>query len=353
MSQKVREAFRDQVRWCDQLGSPFTARVCRACLDQLSEATPIGRAILDWPGDPSAKADSFPLRVAGALHHLARSGRSADLRAAYPPHAVDDPTLTRAIGEALRDHADVVREYLGSPPQTNEVMRSAALLPGLLTIAQRTGHPLALYEIGSSAGLNLVLDRYRYEFGSARWGDPVSPLLIKPEWHGAAPPVGAALSIATRQGVDLNPVDLRDPAARDRLLSYVWPDQADRLQRLEQAMALWRRDPPLIERADAAQWLPRSTIAQPTSGVTRVLFHSVTWSYLPEATRRSIDEFMQASGAEATASAPLAWLRFELSAKGADLSLRLWPGADELLAVAHPHGTLVHWQSQAPAASTA
>lgn len=344
MSEKVRQAFVDQIRYCDQLGSPFTARVCRACLDALSDAAPIAREILDWPGDPSAYADSLPLRVAGALHHLARSGQSPALRGTYPPNRVDDATLRSVLAQVLREHEETIRAYLASPPQTNEVMRSAALMPGLLTIAQRTRLPLALYEIGSSAGLNLILDRYRYEFGSARWGDPQSPLLIKPEWHGDPPPVDAPLKVVVRNGVDLNPIGLRDPGARERLLSYVWPDQADRLQRLEQAIAVWLRDPPTIDRADAAQWLTRSGIAKATPNVTRVLFHSVTWSYLPEATKEAIEAFMRAKGNEAKASAPLAWLRFELSAKGADLRLSLWPGVeDELIATGHPHGTSIRW----------
>ncbi|HZP10890.1 MAG TPA: DUF2332 family protein [Nevskiaceae bacterium] len=344
MSEKVRNAFRDQIRFCDQLGSPFTARVCRSCLDALDGGSPIARAIVDWPGDPSAHADSLPLRVAGALHHLARSGGSAALRAAYPPNRVDDDALRSVVAEAFREREEIIRAYLASPPQTNEVMRSAALLPGMLTIAQRTQLPLELYEIGSSAGLNLILDRYRYEFGSARWGDPRASLLIKPEWRGGAPPVEAPLQVVARNGVDLNPIALRDPAARERLLSYVWPDQVERLQRLEQAIAIWLRDPPGIVRADAAQWLERSGIAKATPGVTRVLFHSVTWSYLSQTTKQAIVELLQRAGEQATQSAPLAWLRFELTQKASELRLSTWPGTqDELLATGHPHGTLVNW----------
>ncbi len=347
MSEKVRQAFVDQVRYCDQLGSPFTARVCRACLDALEDATPIAGTIRDWPGNPDPRADNLPLRVAGALHHLARSGESSALKGVYPPNRVDEEALRSVIAQAFREHEETIRAYLASPPQTNEVMRSAALLPGLLAIARRTQLPVELYEIGSSAGVNLILDRYRYEFGSARWGDPASPLLIKPEWHGDPPPVDAPLKVVARNGVDLNPIGLRDPGARERLLSYVWPDQPDRLQRLEQAIAVWLRDPPTIERADAAQWLARSGIAKATPNVARVLFHSVTWSYLPEATKNMIEQFMRAKGSEAKTSAPLAWLRFELSAKGADLRLSLWPGVeDELIATGHPHGTSIRWEAR-------
>ena len=344
MSMTVREAFRDQARWCDQLGSPFTARVCRLCAERLSAAIPVATRILDWPGDPSVKADSVPLRLAGALHFLARTGKAPALRAVYPPEAANDEELWAAISLALGEHEDLVRSYLATAPQTNEVMRSAALLPGLLRVAELTGLPLELYEIGASAGLNLILDRYRYQFGSATWGDAGSSLLIKPQWNGAAPAVNASLVIRSRHGVDLNPIDLRDQAARQRLLSYVWADQAERLQRLNAAMALWLSDPSPVESADAAQWLEQSSITQATPGVTRVLVHSVTWSYFPETTRQRIARLLRACGGQANQQAPLAWLRFELSTGPAELRLSLWPGdEDVLLATGHPHGTTMGW----------
>jgi hypothetical protein len=344
MSTIVREAFRDQARWCDQLGSPFTARVCRLCAEHLDASDPVAARLLGWQGDPSAKADALPLRLAGALHFLARSARSSALRAVYPPNVATDDELWRAIAGALGEHAAFIGSHLDSPPQTNETMRSAALLPGLLTIAARTGRPLELYEIGASAGLNLVLDRYRYRLGDASWGVAESPVEIAPRWQGSLAAIDTPLRIAARQGVDLNPIDLRDAAARERLLSYVWADQADRLQRLEAATALWLRDPPRIERGDAAEWLERSTLTQARAGVARVLFHSITWHYLPAATRDRITRLLDELGARASVEAPLAWLRFELATDAAELRLSQWPGArDQLLATGHPHGTAVRW----------
>lgn len=288
--------------------------------------------------------DSVPLRIAGALHHLASTGLCALLAAVYPPAEVGDDALWRGILAALDGHAEVIDSYLATPPQTNEVMRSAALLPGLLRIAERTRLPLAIYELGVSAGLNLVLDRYRYRFGDAEWGDADSPVLIAPQWSGASPPVTASLKIASRCGVDLHPVNLRDAAARARLRSYVWVDQAARLQRLDAAMQLWLDDAPEIAAGDAAQWLEQSTITEAVPGRTRVLMHSVAWSYFPQGVQRRITALMESAGAAASVDAPLAWLSFELSKEGADLRLRLWPdGSDRLLASGHPHGNTIHW----------
>lgn len=344
MSAKVRDAFLDQARWCDQLDSPFTARLCRLFAENLRPLTPLASTILDWPGDPTAKADSVPLRITGALHYLVITGLAPRLQALYPPGTSGDDALWAAIEAALGAHEAVVRRHLASPPQTNEVMRSAALLPGLLEAAQRCGLPLSLYELGASAGLNLILDRYRYQFGNATWGDPASPLEIAPEWHGPLPPVQASLVIQARRGVDLNPIDLREQGVRQRLLSYVWADQFARQQRLGSAISIWLRDPPQIERADAAAWLESCGIGHPAPGVARVLFHSIAWSYFPPAACQRISQRMQEYAAQATPSSPLAWLQYELAGNAAALTLQMWPGGKTVtLATGHPHGASLKW----------
>lgn len=345
MPTPVQQAFLDQARHCDNLGSPFTARVCRLCAERLSNDIPVAASILAWPGDPSVLGDSVPLRLTGALHFLARSGKAGALATVYPPASASDAQLWDAIRDSLIEQEAVIRSYLESAPQTNEVMRSSALLPGLLEVAQRTALPLVLYEIGASAGLNLILDRYRYRFGEAAWGDDRALLLIEPQWQGAAPPTRAPLRIVSRQGVDLRPVDLAQPASRERLLSYVWPDQRDRLERVSKAISTWLTDPQAIAAGDAADWLERSSLRDAKPGTTRVLFHSAVWGYFPDATKRRIEDLMRQCSGRANAATPLAWLRFELTTKLAELRLTLWPGGeDRLLALAHPHGATVQWK---------
>lgn len=343
-SEAVRFAFTSQAEYCRRLGSPFTACVCDALATGLDTASAAGRAILGWNGDPSPLADNVPLRTVGALNALVRSHWVPYLAALYPPNPLPEGgELGRAVLRALEEHSARVLAFLSTPPQTNEVGRSAVLIGGFLTIARRTGLPLEVYEIGSSAGLNLLVDRYQYRLGEAVWGAPDAALVLAPSWEGSPPPVEAALAIRSRRGCDVNPIDLRDPIARERLAAYVWADQTDRIRRVEAAIEIARSLPVAIDCCEAADWIERQMEVAPVRGSTRVLFHSVVWTYLPEDSRNRIRGHLSRAGAVASSDAPLAWLRFEL-ADPPELRLTLWPSGEEtLLARAHPHGTWVRW----------
>jgi hypothetical protein len=337
-----------QAHWCAALGSPFTSHLCTVIADRLDPATALGRRLDGWPGNP--KDDALMLRVTGGLHAKVRAGKAPALAALYPPNPTPDAdTLWAALEPQLAGRA--LLPWLDSAPQTNEVARSAVLMPGFLTIAAETGLPLALLELGCSAGLNLVPDRYSYRLGSRSIGNPDCNLCLEPIWIGPAPPE-ATLCIAARAGVDLNPLDVADPAQRGRLLAYVWPDQPQRLDRMARAMAITAEDPPEIVAGDAAAFV--ESRAHPRDGIATTVFHSIAFQYFPAATQAKVRAHMDQAGATATRRAPLAWLRFEMdsSAPGTDdtqaptLRLRLWPsGEDRLLAHAHPHGSLIDWRS--------
>jgi hypothetical protein len=332
-----------QAHWCTALGSPFTSQLCTLIADRLDPATPLGRRLDGWPGNP--QDDALMLRITGGLHATVRAGKAPALAALYPPAPMPGPdALWAALAPILAGKA--LLPWLDSAPQTNEVARSGVLVPGFLTIAAETGLPLALLELGCSAGLNLVPDRYACRLGTRDAGNPESSLRLEPVWEGAAPPA-AALDIESRAGVDLNPLDLHSPDARNRLLAYVWPDQPQRLERMARAIAITAEDMPEIVQGDAADFV--ETRAIPRKGVATTVFHSIAFQYFPAQTQARIHAHMERAGARATAAAPLAWLRFELE-PGADsetppaLRLRLWPGGeDRLLARAHPHGKLVQW----------
>jgi hypothetical protein len=337
--------FLSQAEACDALGSPFTAAVCRLLPTLLDRNSALGRMVLDWP--ESAAADALALRVCGALHALARSGQAPDLTAAYPPHRLDLTQLSAALRAAIAEHDAFLTAYLDSPPQTNEVARSAILLGGLLTIAARTDLPLELIEIGSSAGLNLLVEQYRYQLGDGRsWGAADAPLSIDCVWTGQVPDLTAPLRIASRAGCDRNPLDPALPQAVARLLSYVWPDQDVRLARLEAAMANAARAGVKVELSDAADFVERQ-LAQPQPvGTVRVLLHTVVWQYLPEPVQRRIDAALEKAALQADATRPLAHFGFESdhTGPGGQISLTLWPsGQREVLGRADFHGRWVDW----------
>lgn len=338
---EIRAAFAEQADWCRRLHGPFTARVCDALAVVLDRSSATGRRVLDWPGVPFA--DALKLRLTGGLNALVRSGDLPGLAALYPPSPPgDDATLAAALAEALSD--DRLLAWLDSAPQTNEVGRSGVLMPGLMAIAAATRLPLALFELGASAGLNLRLDDYAYDLGGVAVGSAAAPVHLKPVWTGAPPPL-ADVRIVARRGIDLNPVDVRDPAARDRLLAYVWPDQAARVDRLHAALTAAAADPAPVDRGDAAAWVEAHVGVQ--EGRCGVVFHSIAFQYFSLDTKARIAAHMAHAGARATAAAPLAWLHYESEdggGKGITLRLTLWPGGeDRLLAHAHPHGASLKW----------
>ena len=342
--ERVRAAFAEQAGWAEKLGSPFMVRLTSLLAERLDRSSETGRRILDWSGPPEAGADNVPLRLCGGLHALVRAGRLTELAAFYPPDPLgDDEAFGAAIEAALRDADEDLLPWLGSAPQTNEVGRSAVLMAGLLAVADLHPLPMETFELGASAGLNMLLDRFACDLGGLAAGDPQSPLRLAPEWKGAAPPA-ATVRIEARAGVDLQPMDVRRD--RDRLLAYVWPDHPDRIRQLEAALAVAERDSLMVEQGDAADWLEAKLAAPPRSGRTRVVLHSIAFQYFPEATQQRIAAMIERAGGEASPSSPLAWLRFEfLTADGkTSLRLRTWPGGeDRLLAWAHPHGKWVRW----------
>ncbi|MCV0394540.1 MAG: DUF2332 family protein [Rhizobiaceae bacterium] len=342
--ERIARHFHKQAASCERLGSSFTANLCRMLPDLLDERTRTGQRIAGWPGEPGP--DALALRLCGALHFLVLSGRDADLVRAYPPSPADPTTLAAIVGQTLGRHDELIANFLDSPPQTNEVGRSAMLLPGFLAIARSTRRPLALCEIGASAGLNLVFDRFSYRYGDAEWGDADSTVRLRPDIDGTAPPLDGALEIVGRAGCDIAPVNLNDDAARMRLLSYVWPDQHDRLERARGAIALARTAGIELAQCDAAAFLRGALAARPPEAAF-VLFHSIMWQYMPQATQAAITTAMAEAGEGAVPEAPVAWLRMEpglISEPFATLSLTLWPGGEtHSLARCDYHGRWIDW----------
>ena len=339
---RILAAFEWQAAHCARLGSPFTGHLCARLPEVLGPETAFGRRVAEWPLDPVESA--LALRLCGALHRAVREGLVPGLAALYPPTADTGPALDAALAGALEV---VPVDWLDSAPQTNEVARSGVLIGGLLQVAAETGLPIELMEIGSSAGLNLHADCYRYDLGNGLgWGRDDSGVNIACPWSGGLPPLDAPLRVVSRAGSDIAPLDPGDARTRERMLSYIWPDQPERLARAAAAMAHAAAHAAPIARADAAEWVAARLAEMPRPGVARVLMHSVMWQYLPEATQAGITRAMEAAGAAAAATTPLGWLRLESDgeSRSAALWLTLWPGGmTRMIGRGCWHGRFAEW----------
>jgi hypothetical protein len=247
----------------------------------------------------------------------------------------------------LDAHTEELRAGLARPPQTNEVGRAAPLVGALWHLQSIRTLPVRLYEIGASAGLNLLADHFRFELDGRATGPPDSPVVFHDAWRGAVPSAGPQLEVVERLGCDQAPID---PASDDgalTLMSYVWPDQAARLERLRGALAIAREVPVRVVAESAAEFLEALA---PAEGTWTVVWHSVMWMYLEDTEREAVHAQLERAGADAGERARLAHVAFEAPALTADsgigfeVSVRTWPGgAERVLGHAPAHGLPVDW----------
>ena len=322
--------FREQAAFCHYYGSHFTGALIEHFAADLEGGGPIERLVGAWPTNP--RADALALRLAGALHAAALSRRDPKLAALYPPAEWRMEQVWPAARAFLEHEHDWVTGFIDSAPQTNEVRRSIALLAGFLAFAKDWSGPIDMLEIGASAGLNLNWNRFAYRTARWSWG-VASPVVLDTEWTGPAPAIAAHPQVRNRAACDLNPLDLNDPGQLLQLRSYIWPDQPERLARFDGAVALARSSGVQVERADAAAWLKQRLAARANDAAT-IVYHSIFLQYPPREARAAIIDAIQRAGTEASASAPLAWVRLEPEAltDGVRDSVRMvvdlttWPG---------------------------
>ncbi|MBO9601889.1 MAG: DUF2332 domain-containing protein [Novosphingobium sp.] len=346
MSDNLILAFDYQVKGCAALGAPFSSRILELAAKDITAGgitAQLLRDRADLPADQLIR-DAVALRLLASLHHLVLGGHAPELASCHPPRA-DDPDRAWEIAKSvLSKHSDLVVAMLDHEPQTNEVRRSACLLGGFLMIAQETGLPLRCFELGASAGLNSLWDRFHYAIGDATWGDPKSTVRLSCNWTGPAPSLATELCVAERHACDRRPVNLRQPGEAIRLLSYCWGEQGERMARLRAALALVRDEAFKVDAETAATWVCK---AAPMAGTATVLFHSIMWQYMPPEEQAAARAALAKHVARASPDQPFYWLRMEHNEVAQQFELRLlaWNKDDDrLLAVVHPHGEFAHWQ---------
>ena len=340
----IRASFRKQAKSCADLGSPFMQQLCSLLADRLDEGDQVGKAVLNWKGDPGGTKDALALRLAGCLHALVLSDKSEMLKAVYPPHFSSDDDVWTACRHAFLTHFDFILERLKSAPQTNEIRRSSVLVPGFLTISALFQKRLVLSELGASAGLNMLWDSLSFNFGGQHVGALNAPVHLAPDWTGPLPPV-ANIKVVERSGCDLNPLIASSADDRLRLLSYLWADQTERIARTRAALDIAVLKGIAIEKADAIEWLERR-LAAPRSHIVHDVYHSIAWQYFPADVQEKGQKLLEKAGANATIDMPLAHLQMEADGKpeGAAITLQIWPlGEKHVLGRADYHGRWVKW----------
>jgi hypothetical protein len=333
-----------QAEHCRRNDAPVTARIIEAQLALMHGDSMCGQRIASWPGLPLE--DAMPLRLAGGFHHLLLTGDDDRLVQVYRGKVTNQLEVDAIVAAVTADHDARLLPWLDGPPQTNEAGRSASFMAGLFWLSEKIGSRFELNELGASAGINTMMERYHYDLGGVTTGPQNSPMQIKPEWRGDPPPK-APVEIISTKGCDQAPVDLSDPQAALRVKSYVWPENTDRLKRMDAAIALAAHKRPDVVQADALDWVIQRLAAPQDAGLVRVINHSIVWQYIPEDRRKQITKAIEAAGENATVERPLAWMMLETNRQTFkhELRVKYWPGPDEwhLLAEAQAHGAWVRW----------
>lgn len=319
------------------IGSELYAGLLERAAADVGEPGPTWDILRGHEEDP--RFSVLGLRLLGGVNRLVLTGREQALADAYAGR--DVPQAWERLRDTLSRNVVELRDSLDRPVQTNEVGRCAALLFGFLAVSAKTRLPLRLLEVGASAGLNLRWDRYAYESNRFSWGPAESPLKLQFELEGQPPELPRSVEIASRRGCDAAPIDPTTPEGRLSLLTFIWPDQSERIARMRAALEIAATEDVAIDHEPAAAWA-RRVLAEPAPGQATVIYHSIVSQYLSDGERGTLFGGIAEAGERATADAPLAWLRMEPADDRANLDLTVWPGGEERrLARVGYHGTPV------------
>jgi hypothetical protein len=298
--------------YCDGR-SPLYAGICR----RLADDPQVGGLAPDLGWD-------LPLRLLGGLHYLVLRGDAW----------WDD------LDGALVAHASFLGRWcVEQDVQTNEVQRSWALLPAFLSLAD--GRPFDLLELGPSAGLNLLWDRYRYRYASGTWGSGSLELAGEDRVSPPAALFTRSVEVVRRRGVDLSPVDVTTEHGALVLQSFVWADQTARLERLRRAIETVRQDPPELVGGDYVEALP-ALLRERADDALLLVFQTASTMYLD----RGQNERLHAALRDGGRTAPFVYVTTGRAPRddGYALEVHRYPdGSSERLAVFDFHGEWLDW----------
>ena len=322
--------------------------VIRAMADDWEAGGVMRRLLAGHETAPHGSA--LPLRVLGGVFRLVLTGRAPELVPFYPclGGAADPAGAWPVLRMVIDEHAEELHAALDIPPQTNEVGRSAALLAGLFDVVGASPvSRVRLLEVGASAGLNLLVDRFSFRGDGWSYGPPDSPVQFVDPMTGPVRP--ATLTVVDRRGCDLHPVDPASEVGRLLLTSFVWPFDVERHHRLAAALTVAADHPPVVDPAPASIWLEQQ-LTEAADDVLTVVWNSITRLYWPEAEVDAVDRILAAYGSRC----PLARVSMEFATgPGApakpELRTTVWRrGGDirhRLLGTAHDHGVPVRLET--------
>ena len=334
------EQFRDLAAWADD-SDPLYAHLCRHAADDpdvlaLAERVPEGR--------------QAPHLLLAAVQYLLDRDPEDGL-ARYYASLTDDPRdpdddCYPAFRAFCLDNADALEPLLANRrTQTNSVRRSAVLYPAIAHVAARTDGPLALVELGPSAGLNLCFDRYRYDYDGRVVGEPESPVTIESEIRAGDPPLPERPpDIRSRVGVDLHPLDVTDADDADWLRALVWPSHTERRELLERALATASADPPRLIEGDLLADLP-AVLDDIPDDVPVCVVNTLVLYQVPDA----VCETLEATLTDRMAERPLHWLTGATELTGGESVTLDWVRRDaggvrrDRLVEHDPHGAWLDW----------
>jgi hypothetical protein len=286
------EEFEWFADWCEGT-APLYERLASGVLDHqdlqaLAAEIPAGR--------------TRPNVLLAAVHARLLAGDDGELADFYASRTDDplDPTEHDPV-PAFREFCGTHREALlpllrERRTQTNSVRRCAALYPAFASVARLEGEPLSILEVGPSAGLNLRWDRYAYDYDDRRVGAEDAAVLVRSSVREGDPPLPEQPpAVAERVGLDLDPLDVTDPADVRWLRALTWPHQTERRAVLEDALAAAREDPPDVREGDAVEELP-ALLAELSDPV--VVYNTQVLYQFEEADRERFRDLLVEAGSD-------------------------------------------------------